>query len=121
MTEGQELAITALPETIADTLLIVDGDKVEIGEPSLGNRVKVEVVGQEKGEKVHIRRYRAKSRYRRHVGFRPSLTRFKVVAIGLTPSVKEDKKIKEEPVTSEVKKEIKKTVKKSSSAKEKKE
>jgi len=89
--EGEEFELTASPEDKGEVLLVVDGDKVEIGQPTLGEVVSLEVVSRGKGEKIHIRRYRAKSRYRRHIGFRPVVTKYRVVGIGSTEEPKPKK------------------------------
>ena len=70
----------AKPE--ADVLLVVDGDSVKVGKPKVrGAKVTFKVLGDEKGEKLHVRAYKAKSRYRRHIGFRPQYTKLLVQKI----------------------------------------
>ena len=56
-------------------MMVVDGDKVQIGDPYLKD-VSFEAVidEQKRGEKIRILRFRAKSRYRRRKGHRQSLT-----------------------------------------------
>jgi len=67
----------------SETLLVVDGDKVLVGKPTLKNEVKYKVVTEmEKGEKVEIYKFKAKSRYKRHTGFRAQYTRLLVEKIG---------------------------------------
>ncbi|GAB4287590.1 MAG: hypothetical protein Kow0081_5140 [Candidatus Dojkabacteria bacterium] len=62
-----------------EVLFTAIGDKVEVGTPKVEKaKVEIEVLGQEKGEKVTTRIYRAKSRYRRTIGHRKTVTRFKV-------------------------------------------
>lgn len=84
--EGREILVDKLsdPKKItSDTLLIVDGEKVEVGKPVLKTEVKLKVVTElEKGEKVEIYKFKAKSRYKRHIGFRPQFTRLMVEKIG---------------------------------------
>ncbi len=87
--EGEELLMDHLDTDaksadFSDVLLIVDGDKVDVGEPTVkGAKVTVEVMGDEKGDKVKIVKYKAKSRYRRTTGFRHQYTRVKVNKIAL--------------------------------------
>lgn len=66
-----------------EVLLIVDGDVVEVGTPVLTKaKVKIKVLKEvEKGEKIEIFKYKAKSRERRHVGFRAQHTRLLVEKI----------------------------------------
>jgi len=67
---------------IKDVLLVVDKDKVNIGQPFVkGARVKAEILDQVKGKKIRIATYRAKSRYRRVKGHRKLLTRLKIEKI----------------------------------------
>jgi large subunit ribosomal protein L21 len=67
---------------VEEVLAIGDGDKLELGMPFIkGAKVELEILGQEKGEKVTSRIFKAKSRYRRTSGFRKQVTKFKVVSI----------------------------------------
>lgn len=73
--EGDEL-------TFDDVLLVTDGKKTKIGTPTVkGASVKVKVVGEFKGEKISVRRYKSKVRYRKATGFRAQLTRLEVTAV----------------------------------------
>jgi large subunit ribosomal protein L21 len=84
--EGKEILVDKVvdPKKVeAEVLLVVDGDKVQVGKPVLKNEVKLKVVTElEKGEKVEIYKFKAKSRYKRHTGFRPQYTRLLVEKIG---------------------------------------
>ena len=86
-------------ELIFDKVLLnINDDKVEIGQPYLANyQVKATVVNQFKGKKIKVLRYKSKSRYRKHKGFRASLIKVKINQINeakttVTKHVKEDKK-----------------------------
>lgn len=86
VTEGQEILVDKLGDTkkvTPEVLLFVEGDKVEVGTPVLEKaKVTVKVLAElEKGEKVDIFKYKAKSRERRHVGFRAQYTRLLVEKI----------------------------------------
>ena len=67
-----------------EVLLVVDGEKVEVGKPVLKDvKVDLKVVKDvEKGVKMEVYHFKAKSRYRKHTGFRPQFTRVKVAKIG---------------------------------------
>lgn len=68
-----------------DDVLMVsrDGD-VTLGSPTVpGARVTTEVVGQGKGKKVIVFKYKAKTRYRRKNGHRQLYTDLKVVGISI--------------------------------------
>ena len=85
--EGKEILVDKLvdPKKIeAEVLMVVDGEKVSVGKPLVkGAEVKLKMVTElEKGEKVEIYKFKAKSRYKRHTGFRPQYTRLLVQKIG---------------------------------------
>lgn len=83
--EGQEILVDRLtdPKKVdSETLLVVDGEKVNVGKPVLKNEVKFKVISDlEKGEKVEIYKFKAKSRYKRHTGFRAQYTKLLVEKI----------------------------------------
>lgn len=85
VTEGQEILVDKMNDlkVTPEVLLVADGDKVEVGTPVLKDaKVTVKVLVElEKGEKVDIFKYKAKSRERRHVGFRAQYTRLLVEKI----------------------------------------
>jgi len=83
--EGKEILVNKLGEKALGprVLLLVDGEKVEVGQPELEKVVvELKVLGEEKGKKLHVQKYRAKSRYRRKIGFRAEKTRLLVEKIG---------------------------------------
>lgn len=64
---------------LRDVLLVADGEQVTIGRPTVdGAKVLATVVGQEKGPKVQIFKYRPKERYRQRSGHRQHYTRLRV-------------------------------------------
>ena len=68
--------------TVSDVLLLEDGGKVSVGQPYVtGCAVELEVLENKKGKKIEVIKYKAKSRYRKHIGYRSSLTVVKVVSI----------------------------------------
>lgn len=84
--EGQEILVDKIvdPKKVGvEVLLVADGDKVSVGKPTLKNEVKIKVITElEKGEKIEIYKFKAKSRYKRHTGFRAQYTRLLVEKIG---------------------------------------
>jgi len=69
--------------TFDSILLSVDGEQVNIGKPFLsGVQVVAKVLSNEKGKKIRVARFTAKSRHRRVIGFRPSITRIQIENIG---------------------------------------
>jgi large subunit ribosomal protein L21 len=86
VSEGDEILVdklTDVKKVTPDVLLFVDGEKIEIGKPVLTKaKVTVKVLVEvEKGEKIDVFKYKAKSRERRHVGFRAKYTRLLIEKI----------------------------------------
>jgi len=68
--------------TIKEVLLIIDGETAQIGQPFLeGASVELKLEDTKKGDKIRVARYKAKSRYRRVKGFRPTESHLTVTAI----------------------------------------
>lgn len=66
----------------AEVLLVASEKDVKVGDPVVkGAKVVLDILGQEKGEKVVKATYKAKARVRRKVGFRKQVTRFNVKSI----------------------------------------
>jgi len=69
--------------TFDRVLLVSDGKKMKIGTPTVrGVAVTAKIVSQEKGEKINVRRFKQKVRYRKSTGFRPLVTKLEIVSIG---------------------------------------
>lgn len=84
VSEGDEVLVDRLvdPKVEPEVLLVVNDDKVSVGKPKVaGAKVNVKILGEEKGEKIDVRKYKAKSRYRKHIGFRPQYTRLLIKSI----------------------------------------
>ena len=86
VSEGEELLvdkISDIKKIDPEVLLFVDGANVKVGKPILSDvRVKVKVLTEvEKGKKIDVLKYKAKSRYRKHIGFRPKFTRLLIEKI----------------------------------------
>jgi large subunit ribosomal protein L21 len=86
--EGEEILVDKLAteKPVAEVLLFVDNDKVKIGKPVVKDvKVTLKVLtALEKGKKVEVIKYKSKSRYRRHTGFRAQLTRLEVTKISVS-------------------------------------
>jgi len=71
-------------------LLVSDGDGIQVGRPLVeGAVVMMQVVGDEKGDKITVGTYKRRKKYRRKIGYRDTLTRVKILGINLP---KEEKK-----------------------------
>lgn len=89
--EGERLLVDRLPhdegKTFHPNLLLVGGD----GTPDLspkGVNVTARVVRHVLGEKIRIGKYRPKSGYRRHTGYRSRLSQIEIEAIGTKRAAK---------------------------------
>jgi large subunit ribosomal protein L21 len=85
---GDTLQVEKLPGEAGDTieldrvLMVADDDDVQVGKPLVeGAKVVAEVVGQGRGPKIIVFKYKAKVRYRRKTGHRQSLTTLRVTGI----------------------------------------
>ena len=83
--EGERLLVDRLHEdegaTFAPTVLLVGGDGAPQLEPGEGV-VTATVLGETKGPKIRIGKYKKRTGYRRHTGFRASLTQIQIESIG---------------------------------------
>ncbi len=69
--------------TFDSVLLFNDGKKTEVGTPIVkGVKITAKITSQEKGEKLHVRRYKHKVRYRKSTGFRAHETTLLIEKIG---------------------------------------
>jgi len=79
VSEGDELLVDRSKKVEPEVLLIVDGGDIKIGKPFIKEgKIKVSVLGDEKGDKIVVQKYKAKSRYRKKIGFRASYTKIKI-------------------------------------------
>ena len=68
--------------TFDRVLLVGDEKTTKIGTPTVkGAVVTAKILAQEKGEKLNIRRYKSKVRYRKSRGFRPQITKLEIVSV----------------------------------------
>jgi large subunit ribosomal protein L21 len=83
--EGERLLVDRLAQdegaTFAPTVLLVGGDGAPVLEPA-DVKVTAKVLGAVKGPKVRIGKYKKRTGYRRHTGFRASLTQIEIESIG---------------------------------------
>jgi large subunit ribosomal protein L21 len=99
--EGERLLVDRLSEsegaTFAPTVLLVGGDGAPELEPAEG-LVTAKVLGETKGPKIRIGKYKKRTGYRRHTGFRASLTQIEIESIGAAKQPRAAK-AKAEPVS----------------------
>jgi large subunit ribosomal protein L21 len=68
--------------TFEEVLLTADGDKVTAGTPLVkGASVSAEVVGEVKGEKLYVFKFKRRKNYRRKTGHRAKFTEVKITGV----------------------------------------
>ena len=87
VTEKETLLVDLLPEgtkeLTLDALLVIDGEKISVGQPTVAGlkvtaRVTEELV---KGDKIRVIRYKAKKRVHKENGHRQKYTKLEIVSI----------------------------------------
>ena len=63
-------------------LLIIDGDKAQIGKPTVeGVKVKADILGEAKGDKIKVLKFRNKKRIKTLTGHRQRYSQIKITTI----------------------------------------
>lgn len=89
VSEGQQIKIEKLNSEkdknidFDDVLLVVDEDKVHIGQPTLNTKVKAKIIDQIRDKKIRVSTYKAKTGYHRTIGHRQNLTVVQIEKIDL--------------------------------------
>lgn len=87
VSEKETLLVDLLPqgtkELKLDALMLIDGDKVEVGTPVVkGVKVSAKVIDElVKGEKIRVIRYKAKKRVHKENGHRQKYTKIEIASI----------------------------------------
>ena len=87
VSEKETLLVVLLPqgtkELELDALMLINGDKVEVGTPVVkGVKVSAKVVDElVKGEKIRVIRYKAKKRVHKENGHRQKYTKIEIASI----------------------------------------
>ena len=87
VSEKESLLVDLLPEgtkeLTLDALLVIDGDKIKVGTPTVkGSSVKAKVVEAEvKGDKLRVIRYKSKNRVHKETGHRQKYTKIEITSI----------------------------------------
>jgi large subunit ribosomal protein L21 len=86
--EGQTIEVERLAVGEGDTieidsvLLVADEGQVQVGTPHVpGAKVSATVLGEVRGPKIRIFKYKPKERYRRRAGHRQNYTRLQIDSI----------------------------------------
>jgi large subunit ribosomal protein L21 len=77
--------------SVGEVLLVVSGDKVEIGRPVLNSKIQVKLLENKRGDKIRVAKFKAKSRYRKVIGFRAELSVLEIESIGTKGTTKTKK------------------------------
>jgi large subunit ribosomal protein L21 len=89
--EGQRLLVDRLAledgATFAPSVLLVGGDGAPVLSPPEG-AVTARVVDQQRGPKIRIGKYRQRTGFRRHTGFRSALTQIEIQSIAAAAAAK---------------------------------
>ena len=95
VSEGQKIEVNRQPKVTVQVLTYSNGTELFIGNPFLTDvKVKTSVLGEKKGKKVTIQRFKAKSRYRVKKGHRQPLTIVRIDQINKEGEQKEVKELK---------------------------
>ena len=82
-TKKQDAEVNATITTQALLLSDEEGKETQVGTPLVeGSKVELKVLEQAKWDKVRVFKMKAKKRYMRNKGFRPSITQLEVVSVG---------------------------------------
>ncbi|MCJ1964611.1 50S ribosomal protein L21 [Candidatus Nanosynbacter sp. TM7-057] len=87
VSEKESLLVDLLPEgtkeLTLDALLVIDGDKIKVGTPTVkGSSVKAKVIEAEvKGDKLRVIRYKSKKRVHKETGHRQKYTKIEITSI----------------------------------------
>ena len=86
--KGQTIKIEKLPgekggKVKFETLLIAgsDGKEVNVGKPSLGQKVEGKIIEQDRDKKITVIKYKNKTRYKRTLGHRQLFTKVEITSI----------------------------------------
>jgi large subunit ribosomal protein L21 len=83
--EGERLLVDRLSHdegtSFSPDVLLIGGDGSPVLDPT-GVKVTAKVVGAVKGPKIRIGKYKKRTGYRRHTGFRASLSQIEIESIG---------------------------------------
>ena len=103
VSEGQTLLVDRLKHgagnTFQPTVLLIGGDGTTDLSPSA--TVTARVVADVKGDKIRIGKYRPKNGYKKHTGFRASLSQIEIESIGAAAKKKKESAKKDAPAAAD--------------------
>ncbi len=87
VSEGQFIRVEKIAGDVGqsvsfDDVLLVGGEAIKVGQPHVkGASVKAEIMGQNRGEKIIVFKFRRRKNYRRKQGHRQYYTQLKITGI----------------------------------------
>ena len=85
---GDKLKVESLPAeegdniTLDNVLMIADGESIEVGTPTLDKTVEAKVLGNGRGKKLRIVKFRRRQNSRTRTGHRQNFTELEITKIG---------------------------------------
>lgn len=86
--KGDELVVDKIDSNVGDEVSLElllhfsqNDDKAEVGTPTLTRKGKASVIEHLKGDKLYVQKFKSKVRYRKRMGFRPQLTKLKIISV----------------------------------------
>jgi len=86
--EGESIVVDAVSGKAGDSVKLdvlaiftEDGKKLDIGKPTLKKKMIAVIEETGKGTKIRVAKFKAKVRYRKVQGFRPTLSRLKITSL----------------------------------------
>jgi large subunit ribosomal protein L21 len=88
VSENQEIVVDYIDKKEKEAILLEtlavftdNGEELELEKDKLKQRVKAQIIEHGKGEKIRVAKFKAKVRYRKVKGFRPQLTKIKILKV----------------------------------------
>ncbi|MDP2708724.1 MAG: 50S ribosomal protein L21 [bacterium] len=87
VSQGQSLKIEKIEGEAGSalkfpTLLVAEEENMRLGQPELGELVEAKILEQGRAKKVHVIKFKNKTRYKKNVGHRQPFTKVEIVKIG---------------------------------------
>jgi large subunit ribosomal protein L21 len=85
--EGDQIVVENVKKEANETMDLPilmkfsSGEDIELGAPALDKKATAEVIENMKGDKIRVAKFKSKVRYRKVRGFRPHLSKLKIVKI----------------------------------------
>lgn len=86
VSQGQNLKIEKIDGQAGavlkfQTLLVAEEENIQLGKPNLGELVEGKILEQGRGKKIHVIKFKNKTRYKKNVGHRQPFTKVEITKI----------------------------------------